>query len=903
MRHVTLTVGRVAACGCLLLVFALVSGACARRTDVRFSVENARAHVDMLAGTIGSRPAGSTNNAKARAYLIDQLRLYGFDVRVQETDAVRPEFGLTARVANIIAIKSGNKPDAIGLIAHYDSVAEAPGALDDGLGVAVCLEAARVLASQQGRTHSLMVILTDGEELNLMGAAAVVTDADVTGRLRAYVNVEAVGADGQSVLFEAGPRGKPLLEAWAAGAPAPRGSAYTTEIYKRLPNDTDFSIFKRQDIPGLNFAPILDSYAYHTSRDTPERLRNTTIRHSGESVVGTVTALDRLDLAAMRGAGGADGARGASSFGGAGDAVYFDTAARRGFVYTPFWGRVLAILSVLIAVAAWVRVLRFTVSRGVSVISAGVGAGSAGANADAESIRTGFGHGVAVRAGRVSGEARGVMGLVVSFIWALVIIAAAVGAMLGAAWLLRASREVFHPWYAHPVRFLLFLIAAGVAAPWYVTRLMHFLPLGLQSLRAPAAVWALTLPIWAALAAAIEFTAPAASHLWVIPLLAASVPLLVVPLRLTLFVRAISLIVAIVCAVLWLRDGFDLYQFLVPLMGRLRVITPYWLYPGFVTFIGVMLAPPIVATLAGAIRGRLAQTAVGASLLLALAITMGLSYIADAYTPERPLRRVARYVHDVAPGQAWWDVGGNEPGLDLSLPASDAAQWRSQQADAVAPVGASVSPLIPPLGQPFVFRAPAPPAPAPADVVATFASKEGATQFEITIVPKLESLHASIAMPAGVEPVQANLSGRREARSNRWIARFAAIPVSGIAFRATVPAAQAGRLAETVVILTANRGPIADQPRVPAFLPMQRTEWQVQSRWIVQPPLTMPGPVTAPTPGAAPVEGPAGPPATLPGTPAPQPAPPAAARPTTPAPPAAAPETSKPATPPAKPVP
>ena len=117
-----------------------------------------------------------------------------------------------------------------------------------------------------------------------------------------------IGADGESFLFESGPRGKPLLEAWAAAAPAPRGSAYTTEIYKRLPNDTDFSIFKRHDIPGLNFAPILDSYAYHTSRDTPERLRNTTIRHTGESVVATVAALDRLDLATV-------GARGASAGG------------------------------------------------------------------------------------------------------------------------------------------------------------------------------------------------------------------------------------------------------------------------------------------------------------------------------------------------------------------------------------------------------------------------------------------------------------------------------------------------------------------------------------------------------------------------------------------------------------
>jgi len=836
MRHLALTVGRVAVCGSALIL-ALVFGACARQADVRFSVENARAHVDMLAGTIGSRPAGSSNNAKARTYLIDQLRLYGFDVRVQETDAVRPEFGLTARVANIIAIKAGSKPDAIGLVAHYDSIPEAPGALDDGLGVAVCLEAARVLAAQQGRTNSLMVILTDGEELNLMGAAAVVTDADVTGRLRAYVNVEATGADGASFLFESGPRAKPLLEAWAAAAPAPRGSAYTTEIYKRLPNDTDFSIFKRHDIPGLNFAPVLDSYAYHTSRDTPERLRNTTIRHTGESVVATVAALDRLDLATLgtRSATATAATTSASPGSGAGEVLYFDAASRRAFVYSPFWGHTLAILSVMLAVAAWVRVLRFSTSRTTPEVNAG----------------------------------RGILGLVVSFLWALLIIASTLGAMLGAAWLLRQSREVFHPWYAHPTRFLVFLIAAGITAPWYVTRLMRFLPAGLQPLRTPTAVWALILPIWAALAAACEITAPAASNLWVLPLLAASLLLLVVPLRATMLVRVISFATAIICALFWLRDSVDLYLFIVPLMGRLRIVTPLWLYPAYIAFVGIMLAPPIVAAATGAIRHRLAQTAIGATLLLTLAISTGLSYVADAYTPDRPLRRVARYVHDVTPGQAWWDIGGNEPGLDLSLPASDAAQWRLQQGDATAPVGASVSPLIPPISLPYVFRGPAQPSPAPADVVATFTSKEGATQFEITIVPKLESMSANIALPAGVEPVQANLSGRREPQSNRWIAAFAAIPTSGIAFRATVPAAMAGRLAETVVILTARRGPIADQPRVPAFLPQQRTEWQVQSRWIVQPPLTMPGSGT-PVPAAAPVE--AAP--ALPGTPAPPPVPP-----------------------------
>ena len=48
----------------------------------------------MLAGTIGSRPIGTPENARARQYIVDQLRLFGYDVRVQETDARRRDFGL-----------------------------------------------------------------------------------------------------------------------------------------------------------------------------------------------------------------------------------------------------------------------------------------------------------------------------------------------------------------------------------------------------------------------------------------------------------------------------------------------------------------------------------------------------------------------------------------------------------------------------------------------------------------------------------------------------------------------------------------------------------------------------------------------------------------------------------------
>src|SRR3954466_11374545 len=98
----------------------LICAGCTRPAS-HFSLENARAHVQMLAGTIGSRPIGTAENQRARQYIVDQLRLYGFDVRVQETDARRPELGRTAHVSNVIAVKRGTESKGFALVSHYDS--------------------------------------------------------------------------------------------------------------------------------------------------------------------------------------------------------------------------------------------------------------------------------------------------------------------------------------------------------------------------------------------------------------------------------------------------------------------------------------------------------------------------------------------------------------------------------------------------------------------------------------------------------------------------------------------------------------------------------------------------------------------------------------------------------------
>lgn len=617
----------------LFLVLPAIAG-CSREAGI-FSEQNARAHVSMLAGTIGSRPVGTDANARARAYLVDQLKLYGLDVRVQETDARRAALGRTAHVSNIIATLPGTRPEAIGLLAHYDSSPYAPGAADDGLGVAVALETARVLASRPSRQWTTYVLLTDGEEAGLMGAAALMTDRTVTDHLKAYLNIEAVGSGGSTMLFETGPGNSWLVRPWARRAPHPRGGSYSVEIYRRLPNDTDFSILKQQEIPGLNFAAVGDSHAYHTARDTPERLSPKTLRETGDNVVAITTALQARDITQRSTV----------------EATYFDIGSTAALSYGTTVSWILAFGSMIVGVLAWVRVMRAAI--------------------------------------RMSGAGRWILTL----LWTVLGAAAVVAAMIGATWALRAVREVYHPWYATADRLLAFLVTIGFTFGWAIVRLGRWLPARAHGVRHPVVTWSLALPAWIALAFATLWFAPSAAYLWTIPLFSAGVLLLAAPPESGALVRAVSVLVLAVTATLWLRETVELFRFVVAIFGRLPVVTPAYVYPALLAAAGVMVVPPLVAAI-GATRPMLRPALLTVVCLVAVVVTAGLVYAAPAYTNEQPLRRYVRALQEPDAATATWEVASVEPGLDLAEGAPQGWTPRSDAPQASVPWGRLSYPFV-----------------------------------------------------------------------------------------------------------------------------------------------------------------------------------------------------------------
>ena len=587
----------------------LCLGACSRQAP-RFSVENARVHVQVLAGTIGSRPLGTPENARARQYIADQLRFYGFDVRVQEVDAQRPAFGRTAHVANIIATKRGAEPHALALVSHYDSVPEAPGAADDAQGVAVSLEVARVLAARTNPRHTLMVIVTDGEEVGLMGAAGVVTDHDVMDRLQAYINIEATGTAGTAMLFETGPGNGWIVKPWARTAPHPRGVSFATEIYQRLPNDTDFSIFKRYGVPGLNFALVRDSYPYHTARDTAERLPDSALRTTGENVVAVATALDAIDLGTRSPA----------------DETFFDIGRTVAMSWGPVTAWLIAAFALITGLLAWFKVL------GASVRLVGLGR------------------------------------WIFEVFWSALGAGGVAAAMVAGTWALRESRTVYHPWYARPYWMFLMLVALGVTAAWVASRVGTILPSRLRAPRHPVLVWSIALPLWTLSAGALAVYAPPAGYIATVPLLAAGIALLIVPSESIIGLRVASVVVLAVAGTVWLPDTAELLSFLVALLGRLPLITPVWVYAALLLACGVFVAPPFLAA-AAATKPIARPSLLTALLLIAVVAMTGFAYAAPAYTYDQPQRRSLRVLVEPDARTATYDVTSQEPGLDLDASA------------------------------------------------------------------------------------------------------------------------------------------------------------------------------------------------------------------------------------------
>jgi Zn-dependent M28 family amino/carboxypeptidase len=149
------------------------------------AVQHANRYAEDLRFVAAIRPPGSPHWQAVQDRCFTVFEAAGFST-------VR--FEVEGAGISVIGRKDGSKPELPGIVvgAHYDHIADCPGADDNASGTAAVLELARVLGTQTWE-RSLTVACWDEEETGLHGSRAWVDAAVADGRTFAlYLNFDAM---------------------------------------------------------------------------------------------------------------------------------------------------------------------------------------------------------------------------------------------------------------------------------------------------------------------------------------------------------------------------------------------------------------------------------------------------------------------------------------------------------------------------------------------------------------------------------------------------------------------------------------------------------------------------------------------------------------------------------------
>lgn len=278
-----------------------------------FSEQRALRHVHDLVNGIGDRQISSPGLPLATKYMMEQVKAIANsdysrnDMEVQvdlETVSGAVAMSFTGinftnayRHLDNVVLKVTPKAlqgyPAVLISSHYDSAVCSKGASDDASQVAVMLELARALVYRKDNLPASPVIFlwTGGEEAISPAGNGWATYSKHYKDVGAFINLESMGGGGVPIIFQH--TGAWVLSAFASGAPHPRGSRVAQDIFDLhlIPADSDFRMFSARhygSLPGIDIAFVLDSTAYHSYLDTPERMRPGNLQEMGEALLGGI---------------------------------------------------------------------------------------------------------------------------------------------------------------------------------------------------------------------------------------------------------------------------------------------------------------------------------------------------------------------------------------------------------------------------------------------------------------------------------------------------------------------------------------------------------------------------------------------------------------------------------------
>jgi hypothetical protein len=278
-------------------------------------------HASALAA-LGPHPWGSPRNQAAAAYVAAELRQAG--LHTVELQAFE-RHGIAG--TNVVATLRAPGEEFIVVGAHHDTAPGAPGAYDDGGGVGILIELARVLARDGTRTRTVVLASFDGEEAWSTGKGTTAGSRAFVERLGPRVRslvaafaIEMCGWKGGTPVLHpiayADPRerGRTVIApGWLvraaldgsreAGSPLRLGDPWLSWLYQpavrtfRVRFYGDDLSFLQSGYPAL-FASDSSFSAfyphYHQASDTAAALDAAALERMGRGVLGLVRGLERV---------------------------------------------------------------------------------------------------------------------------------------------------------------------------------------------------------------------------------------------------------------------------------------------------------------------------------------------------------------------------------------------------------------------------------------------------------------------------------------------------------------------------------------------------------------------------------------------------------------------------------
>ena len=281
------------------------------------------------AGTVFVASAGGSREPGARGLLptaVVAAEHYGRIARTLEKgiavtlelDAANRFHDRDGRSFNVVAELPGSDPrlgaEVVMLGAHFDSWHAGTGATDNAAGVAVMMEAVRVLrAARVPLRRTVRLALWTGEEQGLLGSSAYVAAHfrdPATGRaapahatLSAYFNLDNGTGKIRGIYQQGNAAVGPIFRAWMA--PFEAGGTRTLTLANTT--GTDHLVFDAAGLPGFQFIqdPVEYGRTHHSNVDVYERAQADDLRWNA-AVVATfvMQAANRDGRLPRKGGGG-----------------------------------------------------------------------------------------------------------------------------------------------------------------------------------------------------------------------------------------------------------------------------------------------------------------------------------------------------------------------------------------------------------------------------------------------------------------------------------------------------------------------------------------------------------------------------------------------------------------------